>query len=192
MRTLHQINLECRVLAVIIYLPGKPSKHIREIEFTSESSSLSPYSYTAELPNMAQVKDSSMEDVAYDTPKVATVVAEPVTDVEAPPAGREQPLVSAAASGENADERAGMGLEIALFVLILMGIATFFLPLLSVVCIVAAIAIASVLLCGCCCAGEYHLKLHVRKWAVATLVTLSLTFANQGLFYYKVCEYHVF
>jgi hypothetical protein len=44
-----KINLECRVLAVIIYLPGQPSKHIREIEFTSESSSPSPYSYTAEL-----------------------------------------------------------------------------------------------------------------------------------------------
>ena len=51
-----------------------------------------------------------------------------------------------------------------------------FLLLLSVVCIVVAIAIASVLTCGCCCAGEYHLKPHVRKWAVATLVTLSLTF----------------
>lgn len=70
-----------------------------------------------------------------------------------------------------------MGLGIALFVLILMGIVTFFLPLLSVVCIVAAIVMASVLTCGCCCAGEYHLKPHVRKWAVATLVTLSLTFA---------------
>ena len=69
-----------------------------------------------------------------------------------------------------------MGLGIALFVLILMGIVTFFLPLLSVVCIVAAIVMASVLTCGCCCAGEYHLKPHVRKWAVATLVTLSLTF----------------
>ena len=125
---------------------------------------------------MTQVKDSMMEDAAYATPKVAPVVADLVTDVEAPPAGHEQPLATLAAAGDNADERAGMGLGIALFCLILVGIITFFLPLLSVVCIIAAIVIASVITCGCCCAGDYHLRPHVRKWAVAVLVTLSLTF----------------
>jgi hypothetical protein len=131
---------------------------------------------------MAQVKDSDkdsmMVHVKYDTPKVATVVADPVTDVEAPPAGKEQPLATptASAAEENVDEHAGMGLGIALFCLILVGILSFLLPLLSIACIIAAIVIASVLTCGCCCAGNYHLRPHVKKWAMAALVTLSLTF----------------
>ena len=39
---------------------------------------------------------------------------------------------------------------------------------------IAAIVIASVLTCGCCCAGKYKLKHHIKKWATATLVTLCL------------------
>ncbi len=122
-----------------------------------------------------------MGDVVYDTHKVATVVAHPVTNVKAQPAWKEQPLATptaaaAAVAEENADKRAGMGLGIALFCFILVGILSFLLPLLSVACIITAIVIASILTCGCCCAGNYHLRPHVRKWAVAALVTLCLTF----------------
>ena len=62
---------------------------------------------------MAQVKDS-MGGIVYNTPKVVTVDAIPVTNVEAPPAGQEQPLATptaaaaaTAATRENADECAG-------------------------------------------------------------------------------------
>jgi hypothetical protein len=96
----------------------------------SESPSLWPYSNTA-WPNMAQVKDS-MGGAVYDTPKVVTVVAVPMTDVEALPAGQEQPL--AAASATAATAAAGENV-----CLILVGVFTFFLPLLSVMCIVDAI-----------------------------------------------------
>jgi hypothetical protein len=120
---------------------------------------------------MAQVKD-------VHTHKVATILANPVTDVEAPPVGKEQPLPTptALAAKENVDEHAGMGLGIALFCLFLVGILSFLLPLLSVACIITAIVSASILMCGCCCVGNYHLRPHVKKWAMAALVTLSLTF----------------
>jgi hypothetical protein len=66
---------------------------------------------------MAQVKDS-MGGIMYNTPKVVTVAAIPVTNVEAAPAGQEQPLATpkaaaaaaaaaTAAARENADECAG-------------------------------------------------------------------------------------
>ncbi len=42
------------------------------------------------------------------------------------------------------------------------------------VCFIAAIVIASVLTCGCCCAGNYKLKPRVKKWVIATLVILCL------------------
>jgi hypothetical protein len=67
---------------------------------------------------MAQVKDS-MGGIMYNTPKVVTVAAIPVTNVEAAPAGQEQPLATPKAAAaaaaaaatavarENADECAG-------------------------------------------------------------------------------------
>ena len=79
-----------------------------------------------------------------------------------------------AALGHEHDD-AGKGLGIALFCNILVGIITsFFLPYVSIVCQISAIVLASVLTCGCCCAANYNLKPHVKKWATATLVTLCL------------------
>ena len=67
-----------------------------------------------------------------------------------------------------------------LFSLILAGIITaFLLPFLSIALMIAAIVIASILTCGCCCANDYNLKPHVKKWATATLVTLILAFVVQ-------------
>ena len=38
----------------------------------------------------------------------------------------------------------------------------------------AALVIASVLACGCCCAGKYKLRPHVKKWVTGTLGILSM------------------
>ena len=46
----------------------------------------------------------------------------------------------------------------------------------SSACYIAALVLASVLTCGCCCAKNYNLKPHVKKMATATLVTLILLF----------------
>jgi hypothetical protein len=50
--------------------------------------------------------------------------------------------------------------------------------------LIAAIVIASVLTCGCCHAGNYKSKPHVKKWAKATLgmLCLALIFHIVGLF----------
>ncbi len=83
----------------------------------------------------------------------------------------------AAALGHEQDEQddAGTKLGIALFCTILVGaITSFFLPTLSLVCQIIAIVLASILTCSCCCASNYNLKPHVKKWATATLVTMWL------------------
>ena len=81
---------------------------------------------------------------------------------------------------ELAGDIAGEKMGVLLFSLILAGIITaFLLPFLSLALMIAAIVIASILTCGCCCANDYNLKPHVKKWATATLVTLVLTFVVQ-------------
>ena len=77
----------------------------------------------------------------------------------------------------NDNDNAGKGMGIAMFVLIIVGtVSAFFLPYLSSACHIAALVLASVLTCGCCCAKNYNLKPHVKKMATATLVTLILLF----------------
>jgi hypothetical protein len=134
----------------------------------------------------------------------ATAVSMPVFDVESNL--RKEPT----AADKNEDERAGMGMGIALFFLVLGGIVGYmismifglsmvryllskdevitldddyvgtasstilFTSMIYFVCVVATIVIASILTCGCCCARNYKLKPHVKKWATATLVTLCL------------------
>ncbi len=39
-----------------------------------------------------------------------------------------------------------------------------------------AFVIASIIACGCCCAGKYKLRPHVKKWATGTLGMLSIVF----------------
>ena len=79
----------------------------------------------------------------------------------------------------NDDDNAGKGMGIAIFVLIIVGtVSAFLLPYLyiSLPCYFAALVLAYVLTCGCCCAKNYNLKPHVKKMATATLVTLVLLF----------------
>jgi hypothetical protein len=49
----------------------------------------------------------------------------------------------------------------------------------SSIFVIAAIVIASVLTCGCCCAGKYKLRPYIKKWVTATLVVLCLLLAIQ-------------
>ena len=75
------------------------------------------------------------------------------------------------------DDNNGKGMGIAIFILIIIGtVSAFFIPYLSSACYIAALVLASVLTCGCCCAKNYNLKPHVKKMATATLVTLVLLF----------------
>ena len=75
------------------------------------------------------------------------------------------------------NDNAGKGMGIAIFVLLIVRtVSAFFLPYISSACYIAALVLASVLTCGCCCAKNYNLKPHVKKMATATLVTLILLF----------------
>ena len=75
------------------------------------------------------------------------------------------------------DDNAGKGMGIAMFVLIIVGfVSAFFIPYISSACYIAALVLASVLTCGCCCVKQYNLKPHVKKMATATLITLILLF----------------
>jgi hypothetical protein len=80
----------------------------------------------------------------------------------------------------NDNDNAGKGMGIAIFVLLIVGTVSAFLlpylPYISSACYIAALVLASVLTCGCCCAKNYNLKPHVKKMATATLVTLILLF----------------
>ena len=75
------------------------------------------------------------------------------------------------------DDNAGKGMGIAIFVLLIIGtVSAFFIPYISSACIIAALVLASVLTCRCCCAKNYNLKPHVRKMATETLATLVVLF----------------
>ena len=89
----------------------------------------------------------------------------------------------------NDDDNAGMGMGIAIFVLLIIGtVSAFFLPYISSACYIAALVLASVLTCGCCCAKNYNLKPHVKKMATATLFTLILLFIVSTIAYVMVIQ----
>lgn len=71
---------------------------------------------------------------------------------------------------------AGKGLGIVMFVLLIVSFITtlFLVPLITLICLVATIIIASILTCGCCCARDYSLQPKVKKFASATLVSVVL------------------
>jgi hypothetical protein len=158
---------------------------------------------------MAQVKNPRGGIVPSDISKAAAVVM-PAPDIES------QLNQEHAAFEELEDEREGMGMGIALFVLILVGLVVLIisyidtvsllvdmvkavdddayleeviyaascvmiLSLLFSVFLIAAIVIASVLTCGCCCASKYKLKFNVKKWSTATLVMLCLVIATNSI-----------
>ena len=65
------------------------------------------------------------------------------------------------------DPEAGKGLGVALFILLLLGLVfNGVLPFVSPLCTVAAVVLGSVLSCGCCCAGDFHLKVMLRRLAL--------------------------
>ncbi|KAL9179570.1 hypothetical protein ACHAXT_008860 [Thalassiosira profunda] len=116
---------------------------------------------------------------------VTSAVAQPVAfDVEK----QQQPAASAAPTYASAapaliDTEAGKGMGIALFVVILVGLVFLWIfPLISFICIITAIVLSSILTCSCCCAADYNLQPHVKKFAVATLVSLVLIFIIQVIY----------
>jgi len=66
------------------------------------------------------------------------------------------------------DDNAGKGMGITIFVLIIGFVSAFFIPYISLPCFIAALVLASVLTCGCCCVKLYNLKPRVKKMATAT------------------------
>ena len=67
-----------------------------------------------------------------------------------------------------------------MFVLLVVGlIFNFIFPPLSLACVITTMVLASILSCGCCCAKDYELRSNVKRFAIATLVSLCLMFAVQ-------------
>lgn len=95
---------------------------------------------------------------------------------------QQQPLGDA---GENpstytGNPDVGKGLGITMFVLLIIAFVTaFFIPIISFICLIATIIIASVLTGGCCCASDYSLQPSVKKLASGTLVWLALMLITQ-------------
>ena len=117
-----------------------------------------------------------MSDIKNTTP-IATAVAMSAQDVESqePKEVMEQHTTTTI----EYDDNAGKGMGIAMFVLILVGFVSAFIPYLNFIssaCYIAALVLASILTCGCCCAKQYKLKPGVKKMATATLITLILLF----------------
>ena len=114
-----------------------------------------------------------MADIKNSTP-VVTAIAMSAPDVESQEPTSNVPKVMEDNTMAD-DDNAGKGMGIAIYVLIVVGLASgFFVPPLSSACMIAAIVLASILTCGCCCAKEYNLKPHVKNMATATLVALIL------------------
>ena len=125
---------------------------------------------------MTEVKSSTEHMACYYIPVVTT----DVHDVESQVMQVQEPKVPTAMTAADVgdsddDDSAGKGLGIALFCHILVGfVASFFLPGITILCQITAILIASILQCGCSCAGNFNLKPHVKKRALITLVILCI------------------
>jgi hypothetical protein len=91
----------------------------------------------------------------------------------------------AASTKENVDNRARMEMSMTLFTTTLMAfnigfyivfktvpLSLLILVVLLFACLVAAIVIACVLATGSCCAGNYKLKPHIKKWEIWVKLTL--------------------
>ena len=118
-----------------------------------------------------------MTDFKNSTPIATVDVIVPPNDVESQ---TQEQFISEATHAVTDDSFVGKGMGIAIFVLIIVGfVSSFFLPFLSLPCMLTAIVLESVLTCGCCCAKDYNLAPHVKKWATGTLVTLCLMITIQ-------------
>jgi hypothetical protein len=124
-----------------------------------------------------------MSDIKNSTP-IVTAVAMSAQDVESqePKEVMEQHTAATTTTMIEYDDNAGKGMGIAMFVLIMVGfVSSFFLPYLSSPCYIAALVLASILTCGCCCAKQYKLKPGAKKMATATLITLILLFVVSAI-----------
>ena len=115
-------------------------------------------------------KHSSEVIHVHDQPTTPIVVTTAVR-MSAPDVESQEP---ASTTIINDNDNAGKGMGIAIFVLIIVGtVSAFFLPYISSACYIAALVLASVLTCGCCCAKNYNLKPHVKKRPRQPLSRLS-------------------
>jgi len=150
--------------------------------------------YSFITPSNQMTEKMNSTDNFASSVHVVTAVAMSSPDIES--TGRHEPTAShvgyqikldpqqvaaVAAANEDEGDNDGKELGIALFLIILVGcIAALFLPVLSIACGIAAAVIASVLICGICCVGNYNSRPHVKKkWAAATLVAMCLLIVAQ-------------
>ena len=105
---------------------------------------------------------------------VVTAVAMTATDVELQQKQQQPATADHSVCADRGDD-AVKGMEIAICILLIVGfIFSFFFPIVSFICLMATIAIAFTITCGCCGASDYHLKPNVKRSATATLVSLCL------------------
>ena len=181
------------------------------------------------------------KSAAASTPVVVTTAV--VGDVESQQKSAAQPVVGSVAVDTTNDD-AGKGMGIAMFVLLLVAFVFGFIPVLicetmipfftcmyeyllflahhfllvfagiSLICVIIAIVLASIITCSCCCASasvsfhkmhcilstlffdtaqlfssciqDYNLKPNVKKFATATLVSLCLSFIIQIIYFIAV------
>ena len=123
---------------------------------------------------MSSISDKN----ASVTVTAKTIEHEPAADVEAQVAGK-------SAAGENPNEKAGQGMGIAMVICTVVSLIFVFvlsrvhlvLPWIAFITInIATIVLSYILSSGCCCAMEYNLKSNVKKFAIATLISCSLSF----------------
>lgn len=89
-----------------------------------------------------------------------------------------------AAAASSFDNEAGKGIGIAIFVLLavafIAGLLGFtiseFFAYVSLICLIAALIMASVITCGCCCASNYNLSPKVKRWSTAVMLCLVVQF----------------
>lgn len=89
-----------------------------------------------------------------------------------------------AAAASSFDNEAGKGIGIAIFVLLavafIAGLLGFTISELfayvSLICLIAALIMASVITCGCCCASNYNLSPKVKRWSTAVMLCLVVQF----------------
>ena len=130
---------------------------------------------------------SSTGNIVSNIP-VVTAVSMSAPDVESP--FRQEPTVPkatvAALCRRTQQCREGIGSNWVLLSSchILAGfIASYSSPAFSIVCLISAIVIASVLTCGFCCAGIFNLKPRLKneKWITATLAIMPFMLILHGL-----------
>ena len=87
----------------------------------------------------------------------------------------------------DSNPEAGKPLGIVMFSLLIIAfVFTFLVSIISFIALIATIVIASVIMCSCCCAGDFNLPPQVTEYATATLVGLCLIFVMQVIWVVSV------